>query len=105
MKNLFLGVIVCLVFGCSTSSKIANDCISKVKSELADDWKYIPDSGYYKSKKIFNLDSDSIFRDCLMKLDSSDIVSLFGKPTKFHPKAIGYSRGKYVFEYAISPPC
>lgn len=105
MNVRLIVVTMLLVYACKTTSQVNQDCISKLKSELSKDWTFIPDSGYYKSKIIWVIDSTKSFRECIESLDSNDVVSIFGPPTKVHPTAKGYNRGKYVLEYAISPPC
>lgn len=105
MKVTLILFTILFVCACKTTYQVNKDCISKLKSELNKDWTFIPDSGYYKSKIIWVIDSTKSYRDCIQLLDSNDVINIFGSPTKVHPTAKGYNRGRYVLEYAISPPC
>lgn len=94
-------VLIVLFISCKSPTLIGGDCVDKLKGELNKNWKFMPDSGYYKSILIDSI--NNTYKDCLLRLDSTEIIQLFGTPTKTY-KNVKNSK-EYFLDYALSPPC
>lgn len=102
MRTSIIGFVILCLSACSTTTKVEQECYTKVKQELLKDWKFLPDSGYYISKNIYNLLNSDTFVNCLKKLDSTDVVNIFGTPTKAYPDR-NIKNSVSVLDYRLAP--
>ncbi len=97
---IYKAFLLCLIIlSCKTHKELCStDCISKLKSELKNSWKYNSDSAYYQTDKSFLQRMDTTYKFCLYNLPIDSIVNILGKPS--HEFAIN----SYI-EYLVSKPC
>jgi hypothetical protein len=98
-----LSLLACLLFfSCAVSRNGNSNCFQELKSEIALNWKFVPDSSFYKADKEFlkRLDS-SHYRNCIIGMSKQEITDLFGAP-EFIPSDWHYP---YKARYKTSRPC
>ncbi len=93
-------LLLCLfILSCKTPKELnSNNCISKLKSELKDTWKYNSDSAYYQTDKSFLQRMDTTYKFCLYNLPIDSVVNILGKPSR------EFAVNRYI-EYLVSKPC